>query len=255
MELFETVLNPASIYNMLFFSVKAALEYPTLEQLKEHNPAMYSQWKLLSSQASFDNEEENYRMYAIKYPEFSKIVAIAYATFYFDDGKIKRSFKAIKNEDEAIIIENFMEVLHQKSIDGQLSTPQTLDNLCGHNIIAFDIPLLIKRFMVHVDKFEKKKLPYMLRHHLSTKPWDSNIVDTQQVWKFSGSQYASLSLISNFLSLKTTVDLLSNNELSEYYWNNFQNNPAETLTFVELQAVNQTNVVIGLINRLRTYGS
>lgn len=49
MALFDDVFNKASIYDMLFFNVKAVLEYPTLHDLEEKNPALFKRWKYISS--------------------------------------------------------------------------------------------------------------------------------------------------------------------------------------------------------------
>lgn len=55
MELFEEVFNKASIYDMLFFNIKAVLEHPTLADLQEKNPALCERWKYLSK-SKYDYE-------------------------------------------------------------------------------------------------------------------------------------------------------------------------------------------------------
>ena len=91
----------------------------------------------------------------------------------------------------------------------------------------------------------------MLKRTLNIKPWESGVIDTVNVWKFNGFDNTSLMLISDFLELKKTVDLLSAPELSKYYWNNVNEKPAETLEFVSLQSATQTNLVVQLMNLLR----
>ena len=258
MALFDDVFNKASIYEMLFFNVKSVLIHPTLEDLKEKNKPMYERWKYLS-ETKYNSEvvgeahyQAIYEKNAPYYPEYSRIVAITYATLYAENGTLKRYFKKIVSEDEVNVLAQFMDVLHQLSGDGVKSQPQFFPIICGHNIISYDIPMLIKRFFLHKDKFDSnKQLPLILKKSLNVKPWESGIIDTSNVWKFNGYDNMPLMLIADYLNLKKTVDLVSLNELSEYYWKNVNNNPQETLEYISLQSATQTNLVIQLMNELR----
>jgi hypothetical protein len=269
-QLFEDVFNKASIYEMLFFNVKSVLIYSTLKDLEEKNKPLFDSWKYLAKiKYGFDMDvihsiagtmtdetpiyaQKIYEENAPNYPEYSRIITITYATLYVERGTLKRSLKKFTGENEYNIIEQFMDILHQLSSDGELSTPKNFPLLCGHNIISYDIPLLIKRFIINKNKFEtNKELPLILKKSLIMKPWESGIIDTINVWKFNGYDYMPLMLISDFMNLKRTVDLLSNNELSKYYWNNVVEKPEETLEFISLQSATQTNLVIQLMNELR----
>ncbi len=258
MELFEIVFNRVAIYDMLFINTKSVLEYPTLDELKEKQPEMYERWKYIAETKHDDvklTHEETYLKHAIQYPEFSKIVAITYASLYIDeaDGKLKRYFKAIHNNDERIVIETFMDVLSQLSSDGAQSTPQKQYLICGHNVINHDIPLIIKRYIKHRNVIEVKNIPYILKSILNAKPWESKIIDTVNVYKFNGKEYSSLMLIADFLGLKKTTDLLPLNEVSEEYWRLYKEDGEAALKFVSLQSATQTNLVIQLMNELRVY--
>ena len=269
-QLFENVFNKASIYEMLFFNVKSVLIYPTLKDLEEKNKLLFNDWKYLSkTKYGFDMDvihaiagtmtdetpiysQKIYEENAPNYPEYSKIIAITYAMLYSENGTLKRSLKKFADEEEHHVLEQFMDVLHQLSRDGVQSNPQYFPMLCGHNIINHDIPFLIKRFIVNKNKFEiNKELPLILKKSLSVKPWESGIIDTINVWKFNGYDYISLMLIADFMGLKKTIDLLPNNELSKYYWNNVIEKPEETLEYISLQSATQTNLVIQLMNELR----
>ena len=56
MELFEEVFNKASIYDTLFFNIKAVLEYPTTNDLKTNNPALYNRWLYLAKTKFTEND-------------------------------------------------------------------------------------------------------------------------------------------------------------------------------------------------------
>jgi lipopolysaccharide biosynthesis glycosyltransferase len=259
MALFDEVFNKASIYDMLFFNIKAVLIHPTLDNLQKENPVMYERWKYLSKVKhnivirgyNYDeggNPTEQEIMYeekAIYYPEFTRIVAITYASLYAEKGQLKRFFKKIVNEDEFIVIDTFMDMLHQISSEGVKSTPSYFPMFCGHNIINYDIPLLIKRYVLHRDKFERnKELPVILKNCLNAKPWESGVVDTINAWRFNGNDYTPLMLIADYP------------EVSKKYWKMITDGGTaaaeeEALEYVSLQSATQTNLVIQLINELR----
>ena len=262
MGLFQDVFNPKTIEDMLFFNIKAVLIYPTYKGFAESNPQLFERWKYLSKvkyNADYESVQptddaflqKTYEDNAVQYPEFCKILAITYATTYVEAGVLKRNIKKIASDNEVDNINKFMDVLKAISGDGVKSTPQYFPILCGHNIIAYEIPLLIKRYMVKRNDVEIKHIPFILKNALSVKPWESGIVDTVNVWKFNGFDYSPLMLVSDFLGLKKSVDLLAHNELSKTYWSSFATEPQKALEFVSLQSATQTNLVIQLINELR----
>ena len=273
MALFNDVFNRASIYETLFFNIKAVLIHPTLADLQEKNPKLFKRWQYISKskfnqevvdakplKSIITNQEDSlqliqnnvYEEKAIYYPEFCKIVAITYASLESVDGKLKRYFKKIVNQDEYLVIATFIDVLHQLSSEAVKSTPQYFPTLCGHNIMNYDIPLLIKRFIVYRDKFDtNKKLPLIIKNALNAKPWESGVIDTVNVWKFNGSDYTPLMLIADFMELKKTVDLEALPDMSRQYWELIADKPDEALEYIALQSATQTNLVIQLMNELR----
>jgi hypothetical protein len=271
MALFDDVFHKQRVFGMLFFNIKAVLIYPTLDLLKTNNPQMYERWKYLSKvKYTFDFDQKHYnsgggleetetygqKIYeenAVMHPEFVRIVAISYATLYTENGEVKRHLKKIAGDDEAMVIEQFMALLAEISTDDSQSTPQVFSILCGHNIISYDIPLLIKRYIVNKGKYQTiKSMPYLLKRALNIKPWESGIVDTVNVWKFNGFEYTPLMLIADFLGLKKTVDLMTHVDLSKTYWTmNANERTEEAIQMVSLQSATQTNLVIQLMNELR----
>lgn len=242
MEVYKEIFNASSLYDMLFINVTGVLEYPTLNEMATNNVKMANSWFNLTNG---DNSNALYQEKAIEYPEFTKIVAISYGNFYFDNG-LQRNFKRIVNENEFLLLGTIMSDLNQLSTGSKVM-------LCGENIISNDIPLLIKRFLIHKANFdgEDQKLPSLLKNYLIAKPWDSSILDTRMVWKFNGlsaSPANSQELYSNFLGLKKTVELLSNSDLSKYYW---ESNDADKMNFIGLQSATKVNLAMQLMNFLR----
>jgi hypothetical protein len=58
-------------------------------------------------------------------------------------------------------------------------------------------------------------------------------------------------LLSDYLGLKRTVDLLPLDELSKEYWELHGENNEKAMEYVSLQSATQTNLVIQLMNTLR----
>jgi hypothetical protein len=92
MELYQTIFNKQAIYDTLFFNIKAVLEYPTLDDLKEKNINLYSSWGNIAISKYHDPEDNDfYQKVAPSFHEFVKIVAITYGKVILnkDDGKLK----------------------------------------------------------------------------------------------------------------------------------------------------------------------
>lgn len=257
-QLFDDVFEKSGIYNTLFFNLKPVLKYSTLEELEEENPSLYERWKYLS-RTKYKNyppdtkEQTPYEHHAPYYAEFSKVIAITHAKVYVENGTLKRHLKKIANEDEFVVLSTFIEELHRVSSDGAHSTPPFFETLCGHNIISHDIPVLIKKFVEYRERFEdNKQIPLIVKRTLSAKPWESDVIDTSEVWKFNGYDRTPLMLIADYLGLKKTVDLNPLDEVSRNYWELIQDGkPDEALEYVSLQSATQTNLVIQLVNELR----
>jgi len=255
-QLFEDVFNAQAIYDMVFFNSKTVLIHQQLEELKKEDKAMYNRWVYLAKSKHNDKYAKNtkaqtvYEQNAPNYPEFSRIVAITYAKVYMDNGVLKRYMKKILNEDELVVLTEFLEELYEMSTEAIQSNPQYFKILTGHNIINHDIPLLIKKCMQYNTKLEKG-VPLILKRSLGVKPWESGVVDTVDVWKFNGYDRMPLMLIADYLGLKKTVDLLPPEEVSEKYWELAETDKEKALEFVSLQSATQTNLVIQLMNTLR----
>jgi hypothetical protein len=271
MSMYLDVFDRVRIYDMLFFNTKSVLEFPTLELMEEINKPMFNRWKYLAKRkhgfdmdCKYDPETANelYKNEGVYYPEFSKIVAITHANLYIEDSRLKRNFNKIVSVDEMVVVEAFIRKLKEISTEAVQSTPNSFPILVGHNIIGYDIPLLIKRYLYLTRDNQKDSskiktdddvIPLILKRAMMIKPWDSGVIDTTNLWKFNGYDNMPLMLIADFLELKKTVDILPLNELNQYYWDNVEENPNKTIEYIALQSATQTNLTIQLLNKLRTY--
>lgn len=265
MELFDIAFSKNNIYYSLFFNIKSVTQYPDVYKLKINDPALFKQWEFIArtkyktDKILISNEDaymlildDLYKLKGVYYPEFSKIVSISHATVNNKNNKIIRNIFKFSNEDEFTVIKSFNDILMQISSDGVSSSPEYFPTLCGHNIINNDIPLFLKRLIYHKSKFTNQNIvPYILKKHLKSKPWDANVFDTLNLWKFNGISNTPLVLIGDFMGLKRSVDLMEMDELSKYYWDNIESDKEGTLNFIGLQAATQVNLVIQMMNEIR----
>jgi len=247
MELFGKVFNASTLYDVIFVNIKSVLTYPTLEALKKENNSLYSYIETIDSL----NSEAYYYKNAINCHELLKIVGITYGYIHLENGKPKRVFNEIFNNDEYLNIVTFIDVLTQLSKSPSIS-------LGGYNISNYDLPILIKRLLYYKtikddnNKINDIKLPEILKKFLDSKPWDSNIIDTATVWKFNGIDFSkNLELVSFNLNLDNKSKILSNKELSDYYWENCEKDMVGTLNFIKKQSFIINNMSINILKELR----
>lgn len=100
-----------------------------------------------------------------------------------------------------------------------LELKKVLDNekmskwtLVWHNIISFDIPYLVKRFIVNWIS-----LPKILQIGWK-KPWEVDVCDTLAMWKFTWVMWASLELICFLLGVPTPKDSIDWSKVNLAFW-------------------------------------
>jgi hypothetical protein len=230
-------------------------EYGDIESFKKEEPIKFETWKRMAEKRYADTGMSLNELYLEKacfLAEFSKIVAITYATVKTNEnGKLTRKIESIEGETEINIINEFCSLL-DASYSVTHQSHELPYNLCGHNIIGHDIPLLTKRIIKYRKEFGDKlhKIPQLLKHYLSAKPWDTNVIDTINVWKFNGTDFISLNLVADHMGLKKSVQLLSKEDINKIYWSGIEDDSGSTMKEIVLQSINYTNVAFQLVKEL-----
>jgi ribonuclease PH len=149
--------------------------------------------------------------YAGLYPEFSKIICISITCIQLDIETNEPTFKTKviynSNDEKQLLTEfsNICELFTQKK--GQKAI------LAGHNITAFDIPFICKRTIIN-----DLKLPTLFDIS-GKKPWEINIIDTLNYWKFNSLDMISLDLLCYVLGIDSSKDGdVSGYNLSDMYY-------------------------------------
>lgn len=260
------IFNRAIIYNTIFFNIQSVTEYGDIDEFEKAEPDKYNTWVRMAEKRYKDEIPSDANLYkstlnrfylekACFLPEFSKIVSICYATPKVENGELKRNIKRIIGDNESDIIIQFMNVLNEEYSIGHNERPPYIPILCGHNIIGHDIPLLVKRIIKYREPLKTTGalhiIPPILKHYLNAKPWDSNVIDTVNSWKFNGTDFISLNLVSDFMNLKKNTILLSKEDINKLYWSGIEDDKGSIMEQINLQSANFVNISIQLINELR----
>lgn len=234
MEIYSNVFNGSAIYNTLFLKIFTVTEYANVDEFGEHNPNSYDEWSH-KNYVSATNMDDQYQKECLT-PEYSKIIGVTFCTVSNKNGEMKRNFQNIYNpNDEAQVIREIFTVFNDGL--GKLANPL----MCGHNIIGYDIPFLVKRAIKH-----NIKVPDVLKKAFNSKPWESIALDTMLLWQFGGKDYRSLNEIAIFAGLKYKNIPMDEFDMNQTYWCDTK----EGNVWYENEIMNKVNLTLQLLIKL-----
>ncbi len=212
-----TNFSLTDISKMFYLDIECVREYKTFTEFIEFRTL--ANWKRVAAKyyadALKDSEEipsdaDMYLSKAALHPEYGKIVSIAFGFLTFDENKnpVKKLY-SIGSADELEILEKI-----QKQFIGAFERNQNMI-LCGHNVLEYDIPFIVKRMIKH-----GLKIPQILLNIINAKPWEATVLDTMKFWKMGTSKIVSLDTIAEFLNIPSSKQgVVSGANLGEYFWN------------------------------------
>lgn len=188
------------------------IDIETVSQYAEYN-TMPELWKQLwnTKVDRLLGEDETPASFYLKraaiMAEFGKIICISAGYFINDNGKISLRVKSFYGHDEALLLNTVIASFNQWHNSKKLSA------FCGHNIKEFDVPYLCRRLLVNGISVP----PYL--DFQSMKPWDTNIIDTLQLWKFGDfKNYTSLNLLAACMNVPSPKDDIDGSQVGNVYW-------------------------------------
>lgn len=210
-----------NLHDTLFFDIETVPAFRSYYSLPEELRKMFD--KKFMPKMDDSNEaaktinnpalmEELYQSNAALYPEFGKIICIAACNVPHNaTGQFSYISKHYIGE-ESEIITNFF-----KAVDKFFTNKNDNAFLCGHNIKDFDIPFLLFRALANKIHYDVK-LPSIF-NFFGKKPWEiKGIIDTMDMFKFSGSKGKSLNAITNMLGIPSPKTEMDGSKVSEYYY-------------------------------------
>jgi len=206
----------SELKQMVFIDIETTTGKKTYNEVINENPSLDQYWELKALQLRASEPEElgdldKNQMYPKKaalFPEWGKIICISIGQLKFDESgnPIDFSTKSYYGDDEAELLEEFNKVASQ--IMNKYPNMQWV----GHNIKGFDMPYIIRRSLIHGIRVPKAF------HLHKQKPWESCLLDTQDVWKFGSWNSAKLGLISELLGIPSPKQDLIGVMVSQVYW-------------------------------------
>lgn len=162
---------PYKADNVLFLDIETVPETGTLTRDKN----AYKTWIDYFKVAFAGSDQDPVRLYdqrAAIYPEFGRIVCISAGFFHHGGFRVK----GVSDDDERVILKWLFSIISDKKVIHK--------HFCGHNIIDFDIPYIVRRAIAL-----GVEVPDELNFH-GKKPWELSdvLIDTMVIWS-CGSRY------------------------------------------------------------------
>ena len=184
---------------IIFIDIETTTEYKELTEAPEYTAALWVEKYHDKHAEPGMSPNDTYKAAGPLYPEFSKIICIS-ASYHLQENKVK-SFKG----SEIAMLIDFKEMMQKLD--------RHRDKICGHSIKFFDIPFLIKRYVIH-----KMAVPGFINTN-GLKPWETGwIIDTNEMWNVGSNFKTSLAVVCNALGIDTPKDEMSGSDVYQKYW-------------------------------------
>ena len=232
-------MHNIKIEDLIVIDIETASVAPSFSNLSP-------QWQELWEEKTFrilpegKTAEDFYPMRAGVMAEFSKIVCISIG-YFIREQQLKMRVKSFCCEDEKKILSDFLQTVSK--IESFNS------NWCfaGHNIKEFDIPFLCRRLLVN----DMRIPPYLDFQNM--KPWETNIVDTFQYWRFGDyKNFTSLKLLAAAMGVPSSKDDIDGSMVGDLF---HTQNPEERMinlkriaTYCQKDVVTTANIILRFKN-------
>ncbi len=191
--------------NLIVIDIETAAENSSFDLLKDDWKDLWKE-KTIRSLPEGVTAAEFYPMRAGVMAEFAKIVCISIG-YFNKDAHLQMRIKSFYGHDEKKLLNDFIAMINKiESINSKW-------NFAGHNIKEFDIPFICRRLLIN-DIPLPKYLDFQ-----NMKPWETNIVDTFQYWRFGDyKNYTSLKLLAAAMNVPSSKDDIDGSMVGELYW-------------------------------------
>ncbi len=198
-----------SISQILFLDIETVSGESNWNDL---DPILKTEW-IKKCQRQFRVDESlasnYYHERAGIYAEFGKIVCISIAAIRIKRGVLQTvRIKSFCQAKESDLLKSFCQFIVK-----HYNQPE-IHGFCGHNIREFDIPYIVRRFLVH-----EINVPKVFRISMK-KTWENkHILDTLDLWRFGDyKNYTSLQLLCCILNIPSPKSDIDGSQVSAVYW-------------------------------------
>lgn len=225
--------------NLIVIDIETASEYTDFESMPVDWQTVWEE-KVNRTLPEAVTTEEFYPMRAGVMAEFAKIVCISIGYFNKEETWHMR-IKSFYGHDEKKLLQDFLATINKiESINSKWC-------FAGHNIKEFDIPFICRRLLIN-----QIPLPGYLNFQ-NMKPWETNIVDTFQYWRFGDyKNYTSLKLLAMAMNVPSSKDDIDGSMVGTLYWNGDETERARSLkriaVYCQKDVVTTGNIIMRFKN-------
>ena len=220
--------------NLLLIDIETVPQYPLFNDMDEDWKTLWEE-KVQRSLPENISAEEFYPQRAGVMAEFAKVICISIGYFKKEGNTFQLRLRSFYGDDEKILLQDFITTINQ------MEAANNKWNFCGHNIKEFDIPFICRRLLVNGLAIP----PYLDFQNM--KPWETNIVDTFQYWRFGDyKQYTSLKLLAQTLGVPSPKDDIDGSMVAEVYW--VEKNLERIVTYCQKDVITTGNIVLRFKN-------
>ena len=227
--------------NLIIIDIETAAENASYDSLRDDWKELWQE-KVIRSLPEGITAGEFYPMRAGVMAEFAKIICISIG--YFNrEASLHMRIKSFYCNDETTLLRDFLSTINKiESINNKWC-------FAGHNIKEFDIPFICRRLLIN-----NIPLPAYLDFQ-NMKPWETNIVDTFQYWRFGDyKNYTSLKLLAVAMNVPSSKDDIDGSMVGELYWNGDETVRAANLkrivNYCQKDVITTGNIILRFKNML-----
>lgn len=203
-------------YGVLFTDIETANLYPTLDQApQDYQDAWVAKMKYHPVGKDLPSAD-SYLKFGALHPEFAGVICICWGaiqqTETGNELTVRRASVGIPLEEggepltEAGVLQAYADSMTR------FATAKPQFRLCAHYGIGFDFPFMAKRFLINYLEIPAKLNSY------GKKPWETDHLDTKEIWKFGGYESAPLVAIAAAFGLPSPKDDIDGSQVGEVYW-------------------------------------
>ena len=199
------MLADINIKNILFLDIETVPCLKNFEDLDDNFQQLWAEKTAWQRKDEY-SASEYYKLKAGIMAEFAKIICISVGYLFTKKSKNHFRIKSFYGDDEKQIIANFNTLLNSQF-------NKKHHKLCAHNGKEFDFPFIARRTLIN-----GLKLPKLL-DIAGKKPWETNHLDTMELWKFGDyKHYTSIKLLAALFDIPTPKDDIDGSQVAKVYW-------------------------------------
>lgn len=202
--------------DLIIIDIETAPVSPSFEKLTDEWKSLWEE-KTQYSLPEGMTPSEFYPKRAGIMAEFAKVVCISMA-YFNKEQHLRMRVKSFYGFDEKEILQQFMATINK------IEAHNSRWCFAGHNIKEFDIPFICRRLLIN-----HLPVPRYLDFQ-NMKPWETNIVDTFQYWRFGDyKHYTSLKLLAAAMGIPSPKDDIDGSMVGDLFWNGTEEERANNL--------------------------